>query len=267
MSLRDRSVGADIPLGAWGAHAFGILLGLTGWFALASVFPNQLMPFPQETLRLTWGLIEQGVVWPHLWPTLRRTLLGFIGTMIVGIALGVTMGLNTYGQRLLIPYMIIGFALPAIAWAAITTLIFSFGDLAPIITTVLVAYPVVAINVWKGVENLDSDLIHMSKAFDISRRRIVLRTILPDIAPALFAAIRFGLTMAWGIVTIGEMFATSNGIGVMIIQTYQAFRFQEAWAWAVVFMCVILLIEYGIFKPLERKAFEHRPEINFTLTD
>lgn len=265
MSVENKFLQVSIPIRAWGAHAFGLSLGLIGWVGLASVFPNRLMPFPLETLQLTWGLVEQGVVWPHLWATLRRTLLAFAGTMVVGTGFGVIMGLNNYCQRLLIPYVIIGFSLPAIAWAAITTLVFGFGDIAVITATILVTFPIVTINIWKGVEHIDSELLYMSEVFGVSRRRLLVRMILPDIAPALFAAIRFGLTISWAIVIIGELFAASNGIGVMMINTYQAYRFKEAWAWAVVFMCVIIVIEYTIFKPLERKAFEHRPETEFAL--
>ena len=58
---------SDLPLpDSSVARAFGIILGIIGWSALASVFPNQLMPFPFETLGLAWGLVERGVAWSNL---------------------------------------------------------------------------------------------------------------------------------------------------------------------------------------------------------
>lgn len=240
-------------------------MGLLGWYALAAVFPENLMPYPLEVLQLTWGLVAEGTAWRHLWATIYRTLWGFLGAMILGTALGVVMGANNYGQRLTIPYVVIGYSIPAIAWAAISTLIFGFSDLAPIFATVLVTFPYIAANVWKGVENVETDLVRMSKSFGVPKPRLLFRMLLPNTAPALFAAVRIGLATAWKIVTIAEMFAASKGVGYKIIQSYEAVRFQEAWAWAVLFMVLILVIEYVFFKPLERKAFEYRQEADISI--
>lgn len=247
------------------ARLFGLLLGLLGWMALASIFPNQLMPFPYETLDLAWGLIESGQAWPNLKATLLRTFWGFIGSMILGTVLGVFMGINNYSQRFFTPYVVIGLSVPAIAWAAVTTIIYGFSIMAPVIATVLTTFPYVAINVWKGVENLEAELIDMSKSFQISNRRMLRRMILPSAAPFLFSSFRFGLAISWKIVTIAEIFAASSGVGYKLMQSYQLYQFETAWAWASLFIIVILAIEYGIIKPIERRVFEYRHDADFAL--
>jgi ABC-type nitrate/sulfonate/bicarbonate transport system permease component len=185
--------------------------------------------------------------------------------MLLGIALGVFMGVNNYSQRFFTPYVVIGLSIPAIAWAAVTTIVYGFSIMAPVIATVLTTFPYVAINVWKGVENLESDLIDMSKSFNISRGRMLRRLIIPSAAPFLFSSFRFGLAISWKIVTIAEIFAASSGIGYKLMQAYQLYRFEEAWAWASLFIIVILAIEYGIIKPIERRVFEYRHDADFAL--
>lgn len=249
----------------WTARAFGLLLGLLGWIGLASVFPNNLMPYPYETVMLAWGLVESGAAWPNLAATLSRTFWGFLGSMFVGIALGVFMGINNYSQRFFTPYVVIGLSIPAIAWAAVTTIIYGFSIMAPVIATVLTTFPYVAINVWKGVENLEPELIDMSKSFHISNRRMLRRMIIPSAAPFLFSSFRFGLAISWKIVTIAEIFAASSGIGYKLMQAYQLYQFEQAWAWASLFIIVILIIEYGIIKPIERRVFEYRHDADFAL--
>lgn len=243
----------------------GVSMGVVAWYALATISPANVMPYPSHVLSLTWELVVDGVIWRHLWATIYRTLWGFLGTMVLGGAMGVIMGVNSFGQRLLVPQVLIGFSIPTIAWAAISTLIFGFSDFAPIFATVIVVFPIIAVNVWKGVEEVEGDLIRMSKSFDISRRRLLFRMILPSTAPALFAASRLGLATAWKIVTIAEMFAASKGVGYKIIQSYEFVQFDKAWAWAVAFMIVILFIEYVIFKPLERKVFEYRQDADISI--
>lgn len=219
-----------ITVNKWTARAFGLPLGLGGWIGIASIFPNELMPFPLETLQLTWQLVESGAAWPNLEATLVRTFWGFLGSMTLGISLGVFMGVNNYSQRFFTPYTVIGLSVPAIAWAAVTTIIFGFSILAPVVATVLTTFPYVAINVWKGVESLEPELIDMSKLFDISRPRMLRRLIVPSAAPFLFSSFRFGLVISWKIITIAEIFAASKGVGFQLMQAYEVSRFEEAWA-------------------------------------
>jgi ABC-type nitrate/sulfonate/bicarbonate transport system permease component len=263
MSVSNRFGGLDISLNGTVARLFGIVLGFVGWYALATVFPNELMPYPVETILLTWELVSTGVIVPHLASTLWRTLWGFLGAAVIGGSLGVVMGSNRYGRRFVLPYIVAGLSVPAIAWAAISTMIFGFSQLTPIMATVAVTFPFISINVWKGVENLDADLLAMSSSFGVSNWRLLRRVVLPNAAPQLFAGGRFGLAISWKIVTIAEIFASSSGIGYKLIQSYSRYQFESAWAWAVVFMLVILLIEYGIFRPLERKVYEYRPDADF----
>jgi ABC-type nitrate/sulfonate/bicarbonate transport system permease component len=246
-------------------RVFGVALFVVGWYALATVFPARLMPYPDELLAPTWELIRTGVVWRHLGSTLYRTLWGFVGTMILGTGIGIVMGVNNYGQRFLIPQVILWWSIPAIAWAAIASLIFGFSDMAPIFATVVVVFPLIAINVWKGVEEVDGDLIRMSKSFGVSNRRLLFRMLIPNTAPSLFAAVRLGLATAWKIVTIAEIFSASRGVGYKLIQAYEAVQYDLAWTWALVFMVVILLIEYGVFRPLEERVFEYRQDADISV--
>lgn len=249
----------------FGARAFGLLLGLVGWTALAAVFPNQLMPYPQETVLLAWGLVERGVVWVHLSATLWRTVLGFAGAMALGVGGGILMGINDYGQKFLTPYTVIGLSIPAIAWAAVGTLVFGFTIWAPVVATALTTAPFIAVNIWKGTDSIESDLVTMSRSFSVSRPRMLWRLIIPNAAPMLFSAFRLGLAMSWKIVTITELFAASSGIGFKLMQTYQLYQFEQSWAWATVFIVVILGVEYGLVKPIERRVFEYRQDAEFNL--
>lgn len=249
----------------WVARIFGLFVGYIGWVALATIFPNDLMPFPGQTIILAWGLVESGVAWPNLQITLWRTLLGFIGAMILGTFLGILMGVNNFGQRFTTPYVVIGLSIPAIAWAAVATLIFGFSIVAPVAATVLTTFPYIAINVWKGVEALDRELLDMSSAFSISKIRVLRRLIIPSTAPFLISAFRFGLAISWKIVTIAEIFAASEGVGYQLMQSYQLYQFEQAWAWAILFIVVILGIEYLFVKPIERKVFEYRMDADFQI--
>lgn len=266
MAVRDRSVwipDMGEPEWKWGARVFGALLGLLAWSLLARVFPMGLLPTPIETVMASYELVETGVVWRHLQATLFRTFWGFLGASLLGIALGVVMGISSFGEDFVTPYVLIGLSIPGIAWAAITTIIFGFGTMAPVAATVVTTFPYVTLNVWKGVENIETDLITMSRSFGTSRTRLLRRMILPSVAPALFSALRFGLAISWKVETNAEIFASNTGIGLRALQAFDRYQYSKAAAWGAVFVVVIVIIEVGILRPLERKVFEYRPDADF----
>lgn len=261
MATRDIPAAEDLTLPDFvSPRIIGLGLFVMGWYALAGVFPNELMPYPLETLLLTWELVRTGVIVEHLADTLLRTFIGFVGALLLGTVVGIFMGANRFGQNFFLPYVIVGISIPAIAWAAVGLLIFSFSIWATVSATVAVTFPFISINIWKGVESIDSDLIGMSKSFRTSNTRIIRRVIIPNAAPEIFTGIRFGMAISWKIVTIAELFSASSGVGYKLVQSYEAYMFERAWAWAAVFMIVILAIEYLILRPLERRAYRYRQD-------
>lgn len=249
----------------WGSSRMvGIAIGIFLWGALAATFPRNLLPGPFETVRLTWELIITGDAWLHLSATLIAILFAFTGALITGGLLGIFMGTSRFGTNFFTPYVNIGLSVPGLAWAATFFIVFGYDEIAgiteiaPVIAGTLTVAPYLAINIWKGVENIDGDLVRMADAFDLSRLQILRRVVLPNMAPQLFAATRFGVAISWKVVTVAEMFAASEGVGYVMMEMYQLYRYELAWAWAATFMFLILVMEYGLFKPLEEWVFDYR---------
>lgn len=253
------------------ARFIGIATGWILWTALAVNFPRDLLPTPSETILLAWDLVLSGSAWTDLSATFKSLAWAFLLAMLLGGSIGIVMGINNYTRNLFTPYVNIGLSIPGVAWGAITFLVFSYTTLAfdtlrlaPVAAATLTVTPYIAINIWKGVENIDHDLILMAQAFEISRRRILWRTIIPNISPQIFSAFRFGLAIGWKVTIIAEIFAGSAGVGYKLMHAYQVYQYERAWAWAALFLMFIILIEYGFFKPLERRAFAYRTDVELS---
>lgn len=249
----------------WAARIIGIVAGLAIWFLVTAIFPNGLFPGPMETVDASVELLASGVVWTHIEATFFRTFLGFIGAFFVGAAIGIGMGLNNFGEHFSTPIIVIALSIPGIAWAAITTIIFGFGIAAPVVATAVTVFPYISLRIWKGVEDIDPTLIRMSRSFDISKRRLLRRMILPSIAPALFTAVRFGLAISWKIETQAEIFASNTGVGFRAIEAFSRYQYDTAMAWAVVFVVIVFGLEMLILRPLERRVFSYRKEADFSV--
>lgn len=259
-------------IGLWGsARGIGIGLGILLWYALALNFPRNLLPGPFQTLGLAWGLITSGSAWLHVASTLQAVVFAFIFALALGGLMGLFMGINRFGTNFFTPYVNIGLSIPGLAWAATFFVIFHFQtfigsvEIAPVLATTATVTPYLAINIWKGVESIENDLLEMATAFEISPQRQIRHVIVPNIAQDLFAAFRFGIAISWKVVTVAEFFAAQTGVGYMAMATYQVYNYEGTWAWAATFIIVILIIEYGIFRPIEEIVFDYREDAELSM--
>jgi NitT/TauT family transport system permease protein len=66
------------------------------------------------------------------------------------------------------------------------------------------------------------------------------------------AAARGGLALIWKIVLVVELLGRSNGIGFELHVFFQLFDIVGILAYTLAFAGVVLLIEAGVMRPLER---------------
>ncbi|MDN5874141.1 MAG: ABC transporter permease subunit, partial [Sinobacteraceae bacterium] len=69
------------------------------------------------------------------------------------------------------------------------------------------------INTFGGVNNVDRSLIRMGQAFNLKRRTIVARIILPATLPSILSAFRISASIGIILLVAAEMVAAQYGIG------------------------------------------------------
>jgi NitT/TauT family transport system permease protein len=246
----------------------GAVVLLAAW-ALASQFTRtefELLPSPVEVAQRMWGLIvgdeargiEAGAVFINFWETLRKTLIGFAGALLVGVPMGILMGRFRYAKNFFFDLIYLAANVPLIVYAILSVLVFGLGDVGPAFVVALLVLPDITLNVAAGVEGVDRQLLAMSRAY---RRpaSIALRSIvLPSFAPFLFAAGRASFASSWKLAALAETFGGATGVGVQIRTAFQTFSVTNMLAWMMFFVLFVLLIERVVLMRLERYVFRYR---------
>ena len=86
------------------------------------------------------------------------------------------------------------------------------------------------------------------------RGRRLRDVILPQLYPYLAGAARSGLALIWKIVLVVELLGRSNGVGFQLGVYFQLFDVAGILAYALSFIVVVQLIEWGVLQPLERRV-------------
>lgn len=207
-----------------------------------------------------YALVISGEWIPDVIATFRRVIYGFVLTTVVGTFVGVLMGWTSFWENALKDYIIIGMALPSLFAAVFAAMWFGFTDLTPMVAGAIISFPFLTQNVYEGTKDIDRSLISMSKSFDTSRQRTIRRVIIPSVLPEWFAGTRYAFAICFKITTLAELIVSDVGIGFRIEQQLSLLSITGVLTWTFFFTILILIIEYGIFRQIEKRVFDWRQE-------
>lgn len=244
--------------GFWGR--VGVLAGSLGamvafWWLLSIVYGNpRVLPAPPAVLEAVWKEVMAGRMQKHLLATFWRVCGAFTLAMLIGTVAGVVLGLCNRLNRWVDPWVVMAQNLPALVVIVLCYLWFGLNDLSAIIAVAFNKTALVTVTLREGARALDPRVSEMAKVFGMSPVARVRHVILPQLAPFIAASARNGLAIIWKLVLVVEFLGRGNGIGFQIHLYFQMFDVARVLAYSGSFIIVMLLIEYLVIQPLERRA-------------
>lgn len=256
---RRKPAKANQALKDFSLRAGSIFTLILSWWILSLFFPPTLIPKPSDTFAEVLAIISTGNFFEEMGSTLRRVLVGFGLAMIVSIPLGILMGTLRSLESFFEPPVILGLTMPGLIWAVLMIMFFGLNETSAYAAVAITIMPMLAISIWQGTKSIDKDLIDMSTAFHASPLSKIVDVILPQLISHILAAIRYGLGLAWKVVVVVEMFGLSNGVGYQVVRGFNVFSMRTVLAWAISFLVVMIVIEFGMIGWLERAVTRWRP--------
>jgi NitT/TauT family transport system permease protein len=229
------------------------------WQIAASQAANpRLMPAPLTVFAVLVEEIVEGELLYHMAMTLWRVTASFVLAMSIGIAVGFVMGRSQLIDRLGNPWLLFFLNLPALVIIILAYIWIGLVESAAVLAVALNKIPNVAVTIREGARALDTGLMEMAQAFRVPRLRTLRDVVLPQLYPYLAGAARSGLALIWKIVLVVELLGRSNGVGFQLGLYFQLFDVAGILAYALAFIAVVQLIEWGILQPLEHHLTQWR---------
>ena len=216
------------------------------------------MPAPLTVFAVLVEEIVEGELLYHMAMTLWRVTASFVLAMSIGIAVGFVMGRSQLIDRLGNPWLLFFLNLPALVIIILAYIWIGLVESAAILAVALNKIPNVAVTIREGARALDTGLMEMAQAFRVPRLRTLRDVVLPQLYPYLAGAARSGLALIWKIVLVVELLGRSNGVGFQLGLYFQLFDVAGILAYALAFIAVVQLIEWGILQPLEHHLTQWR---------
>lgn len=233
-------------------RVLGVVTFVVAWWVASLYYPPTLIPGPGLVFAETVDVFVNQNFVLHFQNTIFRVLASFVLAMTIATALGIGMGSYRSVEGFFEPFVLVGLTVPSLAIAMVTLLVFGINNVAAVAAVTITMIPIVTENMWEGTKNLDAELLRMGHAFEADARSIVSDIVLPQLVPYVLAASRFGLSIAWKVVVIVEFIGLGNGIGYKIKEQFGLFSFTGVLAWTLSFVLVMVVLEYGVLKYVER---------------
>jgi NitT/TauT family transport system permease protein len=245
----------------WFWRVLGYVTVLGFWeYASGRLMDEELLPAPTRVLNTFGDIWRTGEMPGAFQATLTRIAVGFTLSFVVGVAIGILMQ-NRWLAGFFKDAVLLGITTPGLIWALITAIIFGNRTAGPLIAVVLTTFALITVNVSEGIKALPKDLIDMSKSFRVGVVRRNRQIVIPHLAPYIFTGVRFAFSIAWKVVVLTEVFASSSGIGFQMRVSSQLFRMDEFLTWILAFYVVALVLEKVVLEQIERHFFRWRREL------
>ena len=228
------------------------------WLVVSWRVSTNVLPTPFMAMRGIADYHQSGDMWWDMAITSKRIVFSFLLSLTGSVLIGVGLGTSRHIERLFGYWVTVMASVPSLLYLVIAYLWLGLDDEAAIVGASFVVAPPMIFNVWQGMRSLDADLLEMGRAFGVPQATRIRRIMLPQTLPFLFAASRLGLALTWKIMIFAELLGRSSGVGFRIQFWYQLFNMERVLAAAIPFMTLMILIEFGVLRPLERWLFRWR---------
>ena len=239
---------------SWRVGATNLALQLSALFVVVGVWEvltatgaihSILVPRPSEIAVALWldviDIFTGGEMLGHFNTTLIEVVVGFLASVVLGVAIGALLSEFELVRRAVYPYVLGANAVPRIAFAPLFIIWFGF-DLTPKIAMVITisTFPVL-VNMMAGLSATDRDTLKLMRSLGTTRWQLFWKVRVPFALPYLFAGLETAIIFASVGAIVAEFTGGSRGLGFVTIAAQELFRLPEAFS-AIILIAVQAII-------------------------
>jgi NitT/TauT family transport system permease protein len=231
------------------------------WWLAAQRVPAFILPGIDKTWHALLELIASGTFGQDLGITLYRVVAGFALAAVVGTPLGILLGANRRLGNYCEPVLSVVNTVSAAIWAIFALIWFGISNGTTIFVVFMEAMPLILTNVWQGAQSVNAEYVELARSFQMSRFKVMSKIYLPTVLPYFFSGARLAFGFGWRVSLVAETIGSSNGVGYRLRQAADLVQTDQVFAWTLTMVVLMVVLEYGILKPLESHLFRWKKRV------
>lgn len=195
-----------------------LILLLLIWEAAYRVFGwGWRFPSALQTFQTFWDGIVGGQLIDAIAGSLRRILIAFALSCVIGISLGALFAGNRFLDETFGFLVVALQTVPSIAWLPFAIIWFGLNDFAVVFITTLGATWTMTIASRTGIRNIPVIYLKAAQMFGVGHGiKLFHQVMVPAAVPHLITGMRMAWAFAWRALVSGELIARGIGLGQML---------------------------------------------------
>lgn len=212
---------------------------------------------PTDIADQFWSLLRDGGLIGHAWVTLQEALIGFAIGCSMGIVVGLILGVNNFVARVMNPFISALYSVPRLALTPLFILWFGIGMESKIALVVTLVFFLVFYNTYSGARQVDRELRDVLRVMGATSAQLHLRVTVPSAMTWVIAGFRLSVPYAFVAAVVGEMIASTEGLGYLIGRGGGTFSSATIFAAIAVVVAMSLSLN-GIVSLVDRRVSRWR---------
>lgn len=203
------------------------------------------------------AMVKSGAIFGHLAASLGRASLGFVLSLVVGIALGILIGWNERIRATLNPLLTLFAQTSPIALFPFFIVVFGVGEVSKVGIIFWGCVWPILLNTISGVSHVDPLLVKAARTMGATGGQMIRRVVFPAALPEIFPGIKISASYAILMLCAAEMLGAKAGLGYLV--SYSQHVFQNANMYAAILLIAGLgvLVNWLLLKA-ERHVCRYR---------
>jgi len=172
---------------------------------------------PIETAKTAIALLGSENFWRNALASGRAFGLSLVISSAGGVAVGLALGAHRFSGAVATPILTALYTVPKVTLYPMVLLIFGLGISAKVAFGVMHGIIPVIIFTMDAVRNVNPVWLKTARVLKLSPHQTAVRILVPAVTPEIVTGLRIGFSLTLLGVIIGEMFASQQGLGFMIM--------------------------------------------------
>jgi len=200
-----------------------------------------ILPPPSTVVVTLGGLLGNATFLANAGDTLLRVLAAFAIGAPLALLTGFIMGENVTIGKSLSPIFNVVLAVPQSIFLPVFALVFGLGFTEKLMFGITHVFFVVVVNTMAAVRQVPHGQVIAARSFGASRLRSYRSIYLPAMAPHVITGLRFGMIFNIIGTLLAEMYASQNGLGMLLSQWGESYDVNRLMA-ATIFISVVTIL-------------------------
>lgn len=232
---------------------YGVLIAIWAVLARLKIWPPYVFPTPKGVAESLWAGFADHSFWIAIAVSMKRMLLGYSLSVVLGMVLGLGVASNKFLEETLGGLLVSLQSLPSICWLPLAVLWFGLTEKAILFVVVMGSLLSVTIAMEAGRQQMPKIYGMAGRNLGAKGFKLFWYVLLPASLPFILSGLKQGWAFAWRSLISGEMIFVSLGLGQLLMMGRDLNDMSQVIAVMMLIVAIGYIVDGLVFKTIERR--------------